>query len=71
MVRQTVSLEPLEISGGTDIPLQPLEDLIPEHMDAQKKAVTLSDSLAGAGSWQGPADPWREKPTLEQVCWQD
>ena len=35
-----------------------------------KEAVTLWGAHAGAGSCQESADPWREEPKPEQVCWQ-
>ena len=28
-------------------------------------------SLCWSRFLEGPVDPWREEPTLEQVCWQD
>jgi len=35
-----------------------------------KEAVTLWGALCWSRLLPGPADPWREEPTLEQVCWQ-
>ncbi|GAB0203037.1 tRNA:m(4)X modification enzyme TRM13 [Grus japonensis] len=37
MVRQTVDLQPMEIHGGADIHLQPMEDPTPEQVDAQRR----------------------------------
>ena len=34
MVRQAVPLQPVEVHGGVDIPLQPTEDPTPEQVDA-------------------------------------
>ncbi|GAB0188291.1 hypothetical protein GRJ2_001294400 [Grus japonensis] len=34
MVRQAVPLQPMEINGGADIQLQPMEDPTPEQVDA-------------------------------------
>ncbi|GAB0205507.1 acid sphingomyelinase-like phosphodiesterase 3b [Grus japonensis] len=34
MVRQAVPLQPMEVYGGADIHLQPVEDPIPEQVDA-------------------------------------
>jgi len=70
MVRQAVPLQPMEVHGGADIHLQPVEGTprwsrwIPEG----------GCDLMGRPRWSrllpGPADPWREEPTTEQVCWQ-
>jgi len=34
MVRQVVPLQPMEVHGGADIHLQPVEDPKPEQVDA-------------------------------------
>ena len=47
MVRQAVPLQPMEVHGGADIHLQPVE------------AVTPWEARAGAGSWQ---DLWPRGP---------
>ena len=36
MVRQAVPLQPMEDAGGTDIHLQPMEDPMPEQVDAPR-----------------------------------
>ena len=36
MVRQAVPLQPMEVHGGADIHLQPMEDLTLEQVDAQR-----------------------------------
>ena len=36
MVRQAVPLQPMEVHGGADIHLQPVEDPTPEQVDAQR-----------------------------------
>ena len=36
MVRQAVPLQPMEVNGGADIHLQPVEDPMPEQVDAQR-----------------------------------
>ncbi|GAB0182020.1 hypothetical protein GRJ2_000667300 [Grus japonensis] len=48
MVRQAVPLQPMEVHGGADIHLQPVEDPTPE----QEENVTSWEAHAGAGSWQ-------------------
>ena len=37
MVRQAVPLQPMEVHGGADIHLQPMEDPTPEQMGAQRR----------------------------------
>ena len=37
MVRQAVPLQPMEVHGGADIHLQPLEDPTPEQADARRR----------------------------------
>ena len=37
MVRQAVPLQPMEVNGGADIHLQPVEDPTPEQVDAQRR----------------------------------
>ncbi|PKU43327.1 protein pxr1-like [Limosa lapponica baueri] len=37
MVRQAVPLQPIEVNGGTDIHLQPMEDPTPEQVGAQRR----------------------------------
>ena len=36
MVRQAVPLQPMEVHGGADIHLQPMEDPTPEQADARR-----------------------------------
>lgn len=33
------------------------------------RKLNLWEAHSGVGSWQGPTDPWREEPKLEQVSW--
>jgi len=37
MMRQVVSLQSMEVHGGADVHLQPVEDPTPEQVDAQKR----------------------------------
>ncbi|GAB0178683.1 AN1-type zinc finger protein 5-like [Grus japonensis] len=71
MVRQAVPLQPMEVHSGPDIHLRPVEDPMPEHVDAPEGAMTLLGSPCWSKLLAGPVAPWREEPTLEQVCWQD
>ena len=36
MVRQVVPLQPMDVHGGADIHLQPVEDPAPEQVDARR-----------------------------------
>ncbi|KAJ7410297.1 hypothetical protein BTVI_53876 [Pitangus sulphuratus] len=56
----------MEVHVVAEIHLQPMKDPMSEQVDAQKKAVTLWEACAGAGSWQ---DLWRKEPMLEHVYW--
>ena len=37
MARQAVPLQPMEVHGGADIHLQPVEDPTPEQVDARRR----------------------------------
>ena len=37
MVRQVVPLQPMEVNGGADVHLQPVEDPTPEQVDARRR----------------------------------
>ena len=37
MVRQAVPLQPMEVHGGADLHLQPMEDPMPEQVDARRR----------------------------------
>ena len=63
MVRQAVPLQPMEVHGGADIHLQPVED--PHRSRRMPKGRC---DPVGSPRWSrllaGPVDPWREEPTL-------
>ncbi|GAB0176233.1 AN1-type zinc finger protein 5-like [Grus japonensis] len=71
MVRQAVPLQPMEVDGGADIHLQPMEDPMPEQVEAPEGGCDLVGSLSWSRLLAGPVAPWREEPMWEQVCWQD
>jgi len=71
MVRQAAHLQPMEVHGGEDIHLQPVDDPMPEQIDAPEGGCDPKESLCWSRLLEGPMDPWKEEPTLEQVCWQD
>ena len=71
MVRQAVPLQPMEVNDGADIHLQPVEDPMPEQVDVPKGGCDPVGRPRWSRLLAGPVAPWREEPTLEQVCWQD
>ncbi|GAB0180638.1 AN1-type zinc finger protein 5-like [Grus japonensis] len=71
MVRQAVPLQPTEDDGGADIHLKPMEDPMPEQVDAPKGGCDPVGSPCWSKLLAGPVALWREEPTLEQVYWQD
>ncbi|GAB0207243.1 EH domain-containing protein 4 [Grus japonensis] len=71
MVKQAVPLQPMEDDGGAYIQLKPVEDPTPEQVEVPKGGCDPVGSPCWSRLLAGPVDPWREDPTLEQVCWQD
>lgn len=65
MVKQVVPLHSMEIHSGTEINLQPMEGLTLQQLDAQMRVCPHGKLMLQLLA--GPADPWKEKPTLEQV----
>ncbi|GAB0182501.1 hypothetical protein GRJ2_000715400 [Grus japonensis] len=58
MVRQAVPLQPMEVHGGADIHLQPVEDPMPEQVDAPKGGCDPMGSLCWSRLLAGPVAPW-------------
>ncbi|KAK4827384.1 hypothetical protein QYF61_017789 [Mycteria americana] len=50
MVRQAVSLPPMEVHSGADIHLQPSEDPMPEQVDVHGVAPSFREGLSPVGS---------------------
>ncbi|GAB0205389.1 AN1-type zinc finger protein 5-like [Grus japonensis] len=71
MVKQAVPLQPIEVDGGADIHLQPMEDPMLEQVEAPEGGCGPVGSPHWSKLLAGPVASWREEPTLEQVCWQD
>jgi len=69
MVKQAVLLQPMEVHSGTYIYLQPMKDPTPKQVDVPEGGCDPVGSLGWSRLWAGPLDPWREEPTLEQICW--
>ncbi|GAB0185852.1 cAMP-dependent protein kinase inhibitor alpha [Grus japonensis] len=67
MVRQAVLLQPMEVDGGVDIHLQPVEDPTSEQVDAPKEGCDPVGSPCWSRVLARPVAPWREEPTVEQV----
>jgi len=61
----------MEAHGGADIHVQPLEDPMPEEVDAPEEGSDPMQYTRCGRLLAGPVDLWREAPMLEQVCWQD
>ena len=68
MVRQAVPLQPMEVHGGADIHLQPMEDPTPEQVDASKGGCDPMGSLCWSRLLAGPVNPWRQEPTLKRFA---
>ncbi|GAB0185411.1 AN1-type zinc finger protein 5-like [Grus japonensis] len=68
MVRQAVTLQPMEDDGGADIHLQPMEDPMPEQVDAPEGGCDPVGSPHWSRLLAGPGAPWREEPVLDP-CW--
>ncbi|PKU44710.1 protein pxr1-like [Limosa lapponica baueri] len=62
MMRQAIPLQTVEFNGGTDIHTT-------EAGGCAKRGCDPVDSLRWSRLLAGP--PWRKKPTLEQICWQE
>ncbi|GAB0189093.1 AN1-type zinc finger protein 5-like [Grus japonensis] len=67
VVRQAVPLQPMEVDGGADIHLQPMEDPMPEQVEAPEGGCDPMGSPRCSRLLAGPVDPWREEPMLEQT----
>lgn len=64
-----VLLQPMEDHWEAEIHLEPVEETHTEAGGCLRETVILWKACVGAASWQGPAEPWREEPTPEQVFW--
>ncbi|PKU36564.1 hypothetical protein llap_13132 [Limosa lapponica baueri] len=59
MVRQAVPLQPMEVHGGADIHLQPMEDPMQEQVDVSEGGCDPKRSLCWSRLLAGPVDSWR------------
>ncbi|GAB0180577.1 AN1-type zinc finger protein 5-like [Grus japonensis] len=60
MARQAVPLQPMDIDGGADIHLQPLEDPTLEQVDVPKGGCDSMGSPHWSRLLAGPVALWRE-----------
>ncbi|GAB0179452.1 AN1-type zinc finger protein 5-like [Grus japonensis] len=68
MVRQAVPLQPMEVDGGADIHLQPMEDPTPEQVDVPEGGCDPMGSPCWSRLLAEPMAPWREEsPMLEKL----
>ncbi|GAB0186735.1 AN1-type zinc finger protein 5-like [Grus japonensis] len=65
-VKQAVPLQPMEVDGGEDIHLQPMEDPMLEQVETPKGGCDPVGSPRWNRLLAGPVAPWKEEPTLEQ-----
>jgi len=70
MVGQIVPLQSKEVHGEADIHLQPVVGTPCQSRWMPEGGHDPVGSLHWSGLLLGPADPWREEPMPEQVCWQ-
>ncbi|GAB0196414.1 AN1-type zinc finger protein 5-like [Grus japonensis] len=69
MVRQAVHLQPMEVHGGADIHLQPVEDPMPEQVDVPEGSCDPVESPHWSRLLAGPAamgDPRWSSPFLKE-----
>jgi len=70
MVRQVVPLKSMEVHGEADLHLQHVEGTPRWSRWTPEGGCDPVGSLPWSRLLPGPADPWREEPTQEQVSWQ-
>jgi len=70
MVRWAVPLQPMEVHGGADILLQPVDDPTPEQVDVPRGVLDPMGILFCSRLLAGPVDLWRERPHTgaEEEC---
>ncbi|KAK4829029.1 hypothetical protein QYF61_001804 [Mycteria americana] len=64
MVRQAVPLQPMDLHSGADIHLQPVEDPMPEKVDASEADCDPMESPCWSRLLAGPVTLWRERSPL-------
>ena len=75
MVRQAVPLQPMEVHGGANIHLQPVEDPTPEQFVkncSPWEGLTLQKFMEDCLPWEGPhagaGEECEEKGAAETMC---
>jgi len=71
MMKQVVPLQSMEVHGGGDIHLQPMEGNPRRSRWMPEGSCDPMGSPCQSWLLPGPVDPWREEPMPEEVCWQD
>jgi len=71
VVRQAVPLQPMEVHSGADLHLQPMEGTPRWSRWMPEGGCDPVGSLCWSRLLPGPVASCKEKPMLEQVCWQD
>ncbi|KAK4832525.1 hypothetical protein QYF61_023857, partial [Mycteria americana] len=66
MVKHVVPLQIIEVNGGADIHLQPMEEPMPEQVGALERGRDPVGSPCWSRLLSGPVDTWGEEPKLEQ-----
>ncbi|GAB0207673.1 protein NYNRIN-like [Grus japonensis] len=56
-----IPLQPMEVDGGANIHLQPVEDPMPEQLDVPKGSYDPTESPCWNRLLAGPVDLWRER----------
>jgi len=67
MMSQAVCLQSMDLHGGADIHLQPMEGSPCRSRGMPEGSCDTVGSPHWSRLLPGPVDPWREEPTLEQV----
>ena len=70
MARQVIPLQFMEVHGGADINLQPVDGTPYQSRWMPEGSCDPMGTPCWSRFLAPPADPWREEPTPEQVCWQ-
>jgi len=68
MVRQVVPLQSVEVHSGADIHLKPMEGTPHQSRWMPEEDCDPVERPCWSRILAGPVAPYKEKPTLEQIC---
>ncbi|GAB0185546.1 structural maintenance of chromosomes protein 6 [Grus japonensis] len=68
MVRQAVPLQPMEVNGGADTHLQPVEDPMPEQVEAPEGGCDPVGSPCWSKLLAGSVALWTEEPRRSRIA---